>query len=70
VHDGDQTVTVYVDGETDLTATRRYTTVDRGVSYISYPDPSQRVEGMLDEFMIFDKALSAAEVKALYARQK
>jgi hypothetical protein len=70
VHDGNQTATGYMDGEPDFSTTRRYETSPRGAALVSHTDPGYKFEGTLDEFMIFNRALSAEEVKELHASQK
>jgi len=69
VYDGDSTVTLYVDGRVDATARRRYSTTPRGTAYIGYSNPGHHFEGTIDDFMIFNKALTSKEVKALYSQR-
>jgi len=69
VYDGHQKAAIYLDGELDFTTPRNYATSPRGTGYLSQP-PVGHFVGALDEFMVFNRALSAEEVKSLYDAQK
>jgi hypothetical protein len=70
VYNGDWTVTAYVDGEHEFSTRRHYSTSLKGVGTVGWPSDSHNFEGVIDEFMIFRKDLSAKEVKELYKSQK
>ncbi len=70
VYDGKRTLSGYVDGEQDSTAVRSFTTTLSGTAYLSQPGSDYSFAGTLDEFMVFNKALTAGEVKDLYIMQK
>jgi len=69
VHDGEQTTRVYVDGRLDIILAQQYKTTSPGTGSLSYDFPQHGFRGKLDEFMIFDRALSAEEIKQLYDSQ-
>jgi len=71
VYDGENTVKVYVDGELDSTTARAYVTTHAENGSLSWLEGAgHNFEGALDEFMVFDRALSAEEIKRLYDSQK
>jgi hypothetical protein len=70
VYDGDWTATVYVDGESEFSTRCHYSTSPRGVGYVGGAKGDENFEGVIDEFMVFGKDLSAKEVKELYKSQK
>lgn len=70
LYDGERTVKVYVDGELDSTTSRCYATMPTGTAYLSLDLPNHNFVGTLDEFIVFDRALSAEEVRNLYLAQK
>ena len=66
VYDGSDKATLYLDGKRELVASRRYETTGAGKAFLSLDMPNHHFVGALDEFMVFDRALSADEVESLY----
>jgi hypothetical protein len=61
---------MYVDGTLEMSEARQYGTSALGAGSLGSNLPQHGFKGNLDEFMVFDRALAAAEVQALFQSQK
>ena len=66
-HDGDKTVSFYINGEPDDATNELETTVGNEVNvYVGDDGKGNKGAGTLDELVIFQRALTAEEIKILY----
>jgi hypothetical protein len=69
-HDG-TTTRMYVDGHLDAQVDVTRTTTLPGSLYIgALPSTPDHFKGQVDEVSVYNRALSASEIKAIYAKQK
>jgi hypothetical protein len=70
VYDGEGEAILYVDGRADAVARRPYTTTLTGTLMIGCDfNRAFKFRGILDEFAVFNRALTPAEIGALYKKQ-